>query len=311
MRIEERPEVVELEDLPSGAEPSVDAPDDRGAIAPRRPGRSRRTVAFVFLAIAFGIASFLVFEFGLSSLAMARSQRVLLTQFRALADQGPASTVDWQPALGQPIGILSIPRLGVSAVVVEGTSSSDTAEGPGHYAGSPLPGRPGNAVIAGRRASFGAPFSHLAELQQGDEIQVATGVGTFTYRVTGHAIIRPNDLDALNATTDNRLTLMTSDPKYRASGRLVVTASLLGLPAPQAQRPITVVPQDQVGLTGQPWALAPLLLWIELLVVTIVGAIWLRHRQLRRVAWLYATPLVLGLMWASFLAINRLLPATL
>jgi sortase A len=310
MRIEERPEVVELQEVQPDAEGPTQTPDEPQA-SPRRPGRARRNVAFVCLGIAVAIAAFLVFEFGFSSLPAARSQRLLLTQFRGLADQGPASTLQWQPKLGQPIGILSIPRLGVDSVVVEGTSSSDTEQGPGHFAGSPLPGRPGNSVIAGRRSSFGAVFSHIADLRNGDEIQVATGVGTFTYVVSGHAIIRPDDLDALNATTDNRLTLMTSDPKYRASGRLVVTASLLGLPAAQAQRPIVVIPQDQVGLTGEPWALAPLLLWIELLVVTLVGALWLRRRSLPRVAWLYATPLVMALMWASFLAINRLLPATL
>ncbi len=282
------------------------------APAPRiRPPRARRIVGFACLGVAATIAAFLVFEFGLSSLSTARSQRLLLTEFRGLADQGPASTLDWQPSLGQPIGILTIPRLGVDTVVVEGTSSSDTAQGPGHFVGSPLPGRPGNSVIAARRSSFGAQFSGLAELHKADEIQVATGVGMFTYVVTGTTTIRPNDLDALNPTTDNRLTLMTSDPKYRASGRLVVTARRLGLPAAQAQRPVAVLPQDQVGLTGEPWALAPLLLWIELLVVTLIGAGWLRRRSLPRVAWLYATPLVLALMWASFMAINRLLPATL
>ena len=305
MRIEERPEVVTLEEVPSeGTEAG------RGT-APVRKGSTRRLVAFICLAVAASIAAFLVFEFGLSAVVTARSQRLLLSEFRGLANQGPASTLEWQPALGQPIGILTIPRLGVSAVVVEGTSSSDTAMGPGHFAGSPLPGRAGNSVIAARRSTFGAPFAHLQELQKGDTIQVATGVGTFTYTVTGFETIAPNDLDALNATRDNRLTLMTSNPKYRASGRLVVTAALQGLPASAPNRPIQVLPNDQVGLTGEPWALAPLILWIELMVGVVIGALWLRRRRLHRVAWLYATPLVIALMWASFLAINRLLPATL
>jgi sortase A len=304
MRIEERPEVIELE--------AAETP--RAAQAPARQPRRRRvrrTAGFVCLAIAASIGAFLVFEFGISSLWTARSQRVLLTEFRTLSAQGPASTLAWQPALGQPIGILSIPRLGVQTVVVEGTSSSDTAQGPGHFAGSPLPGRPGNSVIAGRRASFGSPFANIGDLQKGDTIQVSTGVGLFTYVVNGTTTIEPNDLDVVNPTADNRLTLMTSDPRYRASGRLVVTAALVGLPAPQARRPIAVLPQDQVGLSGEPWAFAPLLRWIELLVGTALVALWLVRRSARRVAWLYATPIVMALMWASFMALNRLLPAPL
>lgn len=304
MKIEERPELVEVEST------GVPVVAERPVKKPRRQ-RVRRVAGIVCLATAATIGAFLVFEFGISSLSAARSQRMLLTQFQTLSAQGPASTVTWQPALGQPIGILTIPRLGLQTVVVEGTSSSDTAQGPGHFAGSPLPGRPGNSVIAGRRATFGSPFANLGELQKGDTIQVSTGVGMFTYAVTGHMTIKPNDLDAVNPTTDNRLTLMTSDPKYRASGRLVVTASLVGLPAPEARKPIAVLPQDQVGLSGEPWALAPLLLWIELLVGTALVALWLSRRSARRVAWLYATPIVIALMWASFMALNRLLPATL
>lgn len=303
MKIDERPEVIELE--AAGAPKAVAAPS-----RPPRRQRVRRTVGFVCLAVAASVAAFLVFEFGISSLWTARSQRVLLTEFRTLSAQGPASTLAWQPALGQPIGILTIPRLGIQTVVVEGTSSSDTAQGPGHFAGSPLPGRPGNSVIAGRRASFGSAFANIGELQKGDTIQVSTGVGMFTYLVNGTTTIEPNDLDVVNPTPDNRLTLMTSDPKYRASGRLVVTAALVGLPAPQAVRPIAVLPQDQVGLSGEPWAFAPLLLWIELLVGTALAALWLARRSARRVAWLYATPIVMALMWASFMALNRLLPAT-
>ena len=222
-----------------------------------------------------------------------------------------ASTLGWIPQQGQPVGILSIPRLGLQTVVVEGTSSSETAKGPGHFAGSPLPGRPGNSVIAGRRTSYGAPFSRLSELQAGDTIQVTTGVGTFTYQVSGLTYVHPNDQDVLAPTADNRLTLMTSDPRYRATGRLVVTASLEGLPAPQHLEPAVVLPADQVGITGEPWALAPLILFLELFGGVLIGALWFRRRISRRVAWLFGAPLAVALMWAIFSALSRLLPATL
>ncbi len=311
MKIEERPELIALpDDAGDPTEPRAGLSEARTAAVPSS-GRARRRVAFGFLVFAALVAAFLVFEFGLSGLSAARSQTILLQQFQSLSDQGVASTIDWRPANGQPVGILSIPRLGLQQVVVEGTSSSETAKGPGHFAASPLPGRPGNSVIAGRRTSYGKPFHGLDQLQPGDLIQVITGVGTFTYAVTGLATIHPNDQDVLGPTTDNRLTLITSDPPYRASGRLVATASLVGLPAPAHLEPTVVIPQDQVGLTGEPWAFAPLLLWLELLAVTIVGALWFRRRISTRVAWLLATPLSLALLWAIFSAMSRLLPATL
>ena len=315
MKIEERPELIELPDEMAAADASEAKPKGRPKGrkgAKDRPVRTtRRRVAFILLGTAALIGAFLVFEFGLSGLSEARSQTILLQQFQALSDQGVASTLDWRPATGEPVGILSIPRLGLQSVVVQGTSSSETAKGPGHFAGSALPGRPGNSVIAGRRTSYGAPFSGLDQLVSGDVVQVITGVGTFTYAVSGTSYVHPNDQDVLGPTTDNRLTLITSDPKYRATGRLVVTASLVGLPAPAHLEPTVVIPQDQVGLTGEPWAFAPLLLWLELLAGTIIGVLYFRRRISARVAWLFGAPLAIALMWAIFSAMSRLLPATL
>jgi sortase A len=310
MKIEERPEVIELPDE-AGA-PSSPRPELKEVPAPAPARRSpRRWVGIGLMVFAALVALFLVFEFGLSALSAARSQTILLKQFQSLSDQGVATTLDWQPAEGQPIGILSIARIGLQQVVVQGTSSSQTARGPGHFIGSPLPGRPGNSVIAGRRTSYGKAFHGLDQLQKGDQIQVVTGVGTFTYTVTGLSTVHPNDQDVLGPTTDNRLTLITSDPAYRATGRLVATASLVGLPAPAPVVAPVVIPQDQVGLTGEPWAFAPLMLWLELLAVAIVGALWFRRKISARVAWLLAVPLSIGLLWAIFSAMSRLLPATL
>jgi sortase A len=310
VKIEERPEFVRLTDVEAetakpAAEPAGKKP------AAERLGKARRRVAFVFLGIAAIIAAFLAFEFGLSGLSEARSQRLLLKEFKALSDQGVASTLGWTPLPGQPVGILSIPRIGLSTMMVEGTSSSDTAQGPGHFTGSALPGRPGNSVIAGRRTSYGSPFSRLGELQVGDTIDVSTGVGAFTYTVTGITQVRPNDLDVLGTTPDNRLTLMTSDPAYRATGRLVVTASLNGLPAPQRVGQAITTPVDQVGLSGEPWAAAPLILGLELLIGALIGALWFRRRISGRVAWLFGTPVVIALLWAIFTSLSRLLPSTL
>ena len=55
-------------------------------------------------------------------------------------------------------------------------------EGPGHFPGTPLPGQPGNAAIAGHRTTYMAPFNRIDELEPGDTIDVTTLQGTFQFR---------------------------------------------------------------------------------------------------------------------------------
>ena len=119
----------------------------------------------------------------------------------------------------------------MNEVVVEGARSGQLRAGPGHVVGSALPGQPGNAVIAGRRTLYGGPFKHLDSLEPGDRIVVTTGQGKSTYRVTGIA----KSYGAVHGSVfgdygDNRLTLFTADPPFRASRRLVVTAKLVERP---------------------------------------------------------------------------------
>ena len=87
------------------------------------------------------------------------------------------------PPEGEPVGIITIPKIGVSNVIVEGVTKADLKKGPGHYPGTPLPGQKGNSGIAGHRTTYGAPFNRIDELVPGDEIKVATPQGEFTYEV--------------------------------------------------------------------------------------------------------------------------------
>src|ERR1700733_601265 len=75
-----------------------------------------------------------------------------------------------QPAVGQPIGILAIPKLGLDDVVVQGYGDAQLQGGPGHYQNTSLPGQSGNAAIAGHRTTYAAPFYDLNELVTGDPI---------------------------------------------------------------------------------------------------------------------------------------------
>ena len=131
------------------------------------------------------------------------------------------------PAVGNPVGLLSIPAIGMSKVViVEGTDDGQLQEGPGHYPGTPLPGEVGNASIAGHRTTYGAPFYSLDALHPGDAINIETPQGLFQYLVVLTKIVQPTDTSVLEASVLPELTLTTCNPRYSASQRLVVQALL-------------------------------------------------------------------------------------
>jgi sortase A len=152
----------------------------------------------------------------------------------------PPPTVPPQPvfAPGDPVARLEIPRIGVDEIVVSGVGVEDLKKGPGHYPGTPLPGQPGNAAIAGHRTTYGAPFFSIDELVPGDEIIATTYAGRFVYRVTGTVVVPPTEVGVIAGTSDARLALTSCHPLYSASSRIVVTAQL----DVEHSTPVTTVP---------------------------------------------------------------------
>ena len=66
---------------------------------------------------------------------------------------------------------------------MEGTNSDDLYIGPGHYAGTQMPGQQGNFAVAGHRVSKGSPFNDLGLLASCDAVVVETQDDWFVYRV--------------------------------------------------------------------------------------------------------------------------------
>lgn len=123
---------------------------------------------------------------------------------------------------------LSIPKIGLRAVVIEGTASSSLLRGPGHMTGSAIPGGDGNSVIAGHRDTF---FRHLQSLKGGDAIYVLRDGKRFHYAVIDKKVVRANDISALRASKNSELTLITCYPTHfigPAPKRLVIVAKRSG-----------------------------------------------------------------------------------
>lgn len=130
---------------------------------------------------------------------------------------------------------LSIPRISLEDVIVEGASTESLLLGPAHLSGSAAPGSFGNSVIAGHRDTF---FRHIHSLRYGDDIYVLKNGARFHYVVRGRKIVEPTDLSVLRATKDGELTLITCYPTHAigpAPLRLIVVAKMVGAPANEDQ----------------------------------------------------------------------------
>ena len=109
------------------------------------------------------------------------------------------------------------------AIVVEGTSNAQLAQGPAHFTGSALPGEPGNCAIAAHRNVYGSWFRHLNRLRPGDAIVLRTPKEAYTYRVKQSKIVLSNETSVLRPTKTATVTLVTCTVPY-ARHRLIVVA---------------------------------------------------------------------------------------
>lgn len=114
-----------------------------------------------------------------------------------------------QPAIGEVVGELQIPRIGLKVIVVEGDSTKALRRAAGHIPNTALPGEPGNVVLAGHRDSF---FRPLAKIRQGDRVTLNLPDQQFIYEVQSMQVVSPRDVSVLRRTTDRELTLITCYP---------------------------------------------------------------------------------------------------
>ncbi len=123
---------------------------------------------------------------------------------------------------------ISVPKIDLDSVIVEGTNHKSLLLGPGHLKNTPAPGDLGNSVVTGHRDTF---FRHIHELEKGDSVVVQREGKTFTYEVTGKKVVEPDDLSVIRPVNDRQLTLITCYPTYYigpAPKRLVVFSKLIG-----------------------------------------------------------------------------------
>jgi sortase A len=275
--------------------------------------RSVARWAVIALAVIGGfLATFIAYEWWFTGVLQGRSQAALLSEFRTslVLDDTPSLVT---PPEGHPVGLMEFRILGVEQMIVQGISSEDTKLGPGHDPSTPAPGQAGNAVVIGRRSTYGAPFGNLSQLRIDDPITVTTRQWQFTYKVVSKQTKPLGDVGVTEATKDDRLTLITADSGLHPTRELVVTARLDGeglqAPGPLPLRPSGQRPGSTPDASGG-WAL--IALEGQLLVLTAAAAAYLYGRGWNpAVVYLLTVPLLIALAILFYGAVDPLLPPVL
>ena len=120
------------------------------------------------------------------SLHSGHGQQALLRSAKA-ADRSTGPCTQGTPATdGQLAGVLTLPKLNVTAPVESGTDDAELNVAVGHFDSTPWPGTPGASVLLAHDVSY---FAHIDQLQPGDEIDYQAGCVVHIFHVIGHVVV--------------------------------------------------------------------------------------------------------------------------
>jgi sortase A len=197
--------------------------------ATRRARRLLRAVEFGCWALGTVAATLFVLNL-LQAYFFQVSQAERLEQIVRQSHEGeaPRQSAVKRAALrvGQPFGRISIPRIGLSAMIAEGVDEATLRKAVGHIPGTPVPENGGNVALAGHRDTF---FRELRHVRVNDLVELETPRGVYFYEVVTTQVVAPQDTKVLQPEAAN-LTLVTCFP-FRYVGpapeRFVVQARRL------------------------------------------------------------------------------------
>jgi sortase A len=159
---------------------------------------------------------------------------------------------EFAPGVDEYVARIRIPKANVDHPVIEGVARPQLDVSPGHMPLTPMPGQFGNAVVAGHRTTYGAPFFDLDLLAPGDEIFVDTAVGTHTYEVVSTEIVLPTAMWTVQHRAGGWLTLIACHPKGSNAQRIIVFAKLVAGPNYEAISDLYDGPYDPPTDPGTP-----------------------------------------------------------
>ena len=113
------------------------------------------------------------------------------------------------PTIGEVIGQIEIPRLGIQAIIAQGDTGEVLRHAVGHIPETTLPGEMGNVGLAGHRDRL---FRKLHAVQPGDIVILKTPSETFRFQVETTSVVPPANVEVLRSSNRRELTLITCFP---------------------------------------------------------------------------------------------------
>ena len=177
-------------------------------VIPARTFSGKKMLLLLFIVLPLGG----VWQMGLGAYIHAKAILAQILLEAAWSDtlNGHGEVKPWPWADTWPVGRLTVPRLGISRIVLAGASGSSLAFGPGLFSGLPLSGNEGNIVIAGHRDT---QFRFLQNLRPGDVVKLQTPDAlTHDYQITEVRVVNESETHYLEDTGNSTLTLVTCYP---------------------------------------------------------------------------------------------------
>ena len=267
-------------------------------------------VVFVVLLVSF-LASISV----VGGMQQRSAQQKAFNSFRVelaegTAPTGPVNVERQMIRPGTAMAYLEVPSIGIQQVVFAGTSSSITMDGPGYRMDTVFPGQVGTSIVMGRRASFGAPFGRLSELNVGDPIRVTTGQGEFEFSVIA-VRSEGEPVPAKIGEGKSRVQLVTVEGSpFMPDGIVRVDAELEGTAVASSGAAFSskTLPASEKFMGVDSSTVWQLVLWLEALVVVMALFIWGWNRWSRMKTWIVVSPLLVLVGLAVSDQFARLLP---
>lgn len=137
---------------------------------------------------------------------------------------------------------LTVPKFKINFAKVETNSHNLSPDHIlGHYAGTSLPGQPGNALIYGHSVlpvffnpgDYKTIFAKLPELSEGDKFYIDYSGVSFTYEVVKKLVLKPEQVNVFDPNPANlsqpasTVTLLTCVPPGTKTYRLLVIGKLV------------------------------------------------------------------------------------
>lgn len=133
---------------------------------------------------------------------------------------------------------LKIDKISLNAPIIWNVDENDILEnlksGVVHYKGTSLPGEGGNVFLTGHssnyfwiKSDYNQVFSLLDKLDRSDRISINYQNKIYTYEVIDKKEVKPSQVEVLNSTKTEVLTLMTCWPLGTSLNRLIIQAQLL------------------------------------------------------------------------------------